>query len=115
MGASVEEAEAWLEAVLDTLSGAYSAKDAAGDAAPEGADTETDARTTGAAQKALRVNTAAVVAPSTRSMTTRSGRPGYLMPAAAAPRRMPSMGNMSLGGDSPTAMASRGAAQAERP
>lgn len=38
MGSSFEQAETWLEAVLDTLSGAYSVEDAATDIALDGID-----------------------------------------------------------------------------
>lgn len=40
MGSSFEEAEAWLEAVLHTLNGAYTTADAAAEVAPDGTDTE---------------------------------------------------------------------------
>jgi hypothetical protein len=53
------------------------------------------ATVTGAAQKALRVNTAAQVDPSSSAMTTRSFRSGDFIPAQAVPSRNPATGKSS--------------------
>ena len=59
------------------------------------------ASVTGAAQNALRVNTAAQCVPGASSTRTRSSRPALRTPAATVPRRIPSIGSAAPLGSIP--------------